>query len=187
VRGVAAIGLTDRASLYWTARASLVASRADLDTFDATFDAWFRSLRLDDGDELSFEFDLPPDPRRSSRGEDASPTSRACRPPRPGTTADEDDWPTEGEDSALRLVASAVEILRSKSFAYLNEEERQRVAKLIRELRVHVRSSAPVGCARPTKARRSMSAGRSGDHYARRASRSTARGVPAGRGPARSC
>ena len=53
VRGVAAIGLTDRASLYWTARASLVASRADLDTFDATFDAWFRSLRLLVHDRLS--------------------------------------------------------------------------------------------------------------------------------------
>ena len=71
VRGVAAIGLTDRTSLYWTARASLVASRADLDTFDATFDAWFRSLRLDDGDELSFEFDLPPDPEALEPGEDA--------------------------------------------------------------------------------------------------------------------
>ena len=42
-----------------------------------------------------------------------------------------EDEPEEGEDSALRLVASAVEILRSKSFAYLNEDERQRVAKLI--------------------------------------------------------
>src|SRR6185436_19508114 len=71
VRGVAAIGLTDRASLYWTARASLVASRADLDTFDATFDAWFRSLRLDDGDEVSFDFDPPPDPEALEPGEDA--------------------------------------------------------------------------------------------------------------------
>ena len=36
------------------------------------------------------------------------------------------------------MVASAVEILRTKSFAYLSEEERQRVARLIRELTIHV-------------------------------------------------
>ena len=138
VRGVAAIGLTDRTSLYWTARASLVASRADLDTFDATFDAWFRSLRLDDGDELSFEFDLPPDPEALEPGEDALADVEGVSTAATWHHADEDDEPAEGEDSALRLVASAVEILRSKSFAYLNEEERQRVAKLIRELRVHV-------------------------------------------------
>jgi len=45
---------------------------------------------------------------------------------------------SDGDEAALRLVASAVEILRNKSFAYLSEEERQRVAKLIRALTVHV-------------------------------------------------
>ena len=53
VRGVAAIGLVDRTSLYWTARATMVASRTDLDTFDAAFDAWFRTLRLDEEPGLS--------------------------------------------------------------------------------------------------------------------------------------
>jgi uncharacterized protein with von Willebrand factor type A (vWA) domain len=138
VRGVAAIGLTDRTSLYWTARSTMVASRADLDTFDATFDAWFRSLRLDEGDELSFEFDLPPDPEALEPGDDALADVEALSAAASWHHAEEDEEAAEGEDSALRLVASAVEILRSKSFAYLNEEERQRVAKLIRELRVHV-------------------------------------------------
>jgi hypothetical protein len=138
VRGVAAIGLTDRTSLYWTARSTMVASRADLDTFDATFEAWFRSLRLDEGDELSFEFDLPPDPEALEPGEDALAGVEGMSAAASWHHADEDEEAAEGEDSALRLVASAVEILRSKSFAYLNEEERQRVAKLIRELRVHV-------------------------------------------------
>ena len=80
-----------------------------------------------------------PTPRRSSPARTRSPTStdvstaatwqqrRRGRRGRP-----------RARTSALRLVASAVEVLRSKSFAYLNEEERQRVAKLIRELRVHV-------------------------------------------------
>ena len=138
VRGVAAIGLTDRTSLYWTARSTMVASRADLDTFDATFDAWFRSLRLDEGDELSFEFDLPPDPEALEPGDDTLADVEALSAAASWHHAEEDEEAAEGEDSALRLVASAVEILRSKSFAYLNEEERQRVAKLIRELRVHV-------------------------------------------------
>jgi uncharacterized protein with von Willebrand factor type A (vWA) domain len=138
VRGVAAIGLTDRTSLYWTARSTMVASRADLDTFDATFEAWFRSLRLDEGDDLSFEFDLPPDPEALEPGEGALPDVEGVSTASTWHHADEDAEPAEGEDPALRLVASAVEILRSKSFAYLNEEERQRVAKLIRELRVHV-------------------------------------------------
>jgi uncharacterized protein with von Willebrand factor type A (vWA) domain len=136
VRGVAAIGLTDRTSLYWTARSTMVASPANLDTFDATFEAWFRSLRLDKGDDLSFEFDLPPDPEALEPGEGALPEVAGVSTASTWNHADEDA--EEGEDPALRLVASAVEILRSKSFAYLNEEERQRVAKLIRELRVHV-------------------------------------------------
>jgi uncharacterized protein len=138
VRGVGAIGLTDRTSLYWTARSTMVASRADLDTFDATFDAWFRSLRLDEGDELSFEFDLPPDPEALEPGDDMVADVEGMSAASAWHHAEEDEQPEEGEDSALRLVASAVEILRSKSFAYLNDEERQRVAKLIRELRVRV-------------------------------------------------
>jgi uncharacterized protein with von Willebrand factor type A (vWA) domain len=138
VRGVAAIGLTDRTSLYWTARSTMVANRADLDTFEATFDAWFRSLRVDEGNELSFDLDLPPDPEALEPGDDALADVEGMSAASTWHHADEDEEPAEGEDAALRLVASAVEILRSKSFAYLNEEERQRVAKLIRELRVHV-------------------------------------------------
>jgi len=138
VRGVAAIGLTDRTSLYWTARSTMVASRADLDTFDATFETWFRSLRLDEGDDLSFEFDLPPDPEALEPGDGSLPDVEGVSTMSTWHQADEDGEPEEGEDPALRLIASAVEILRSKSFAYLNEDERQRVAKLIRELRVHV-------------------------------------------------
>ena len=138
VRGVAAIGLVDRTSLYWTARATMVASRTDLDTFDAAFDAWFRTLRLDEEPELSFEFDLPPDPEALEPGDDLLADVAGVSTAATWHHAGEDEEPAEDEESAMRLVASAVEVLRSKSFAYLNEEERQRVAKLIRELRVHV-------------------------------------------------
>jgi uncharacterized protein with von Willebrand factor type A (vWA) domain len=134
VRGVEAIGLSDRTSLYWTARATMVASRADLDTFDEAFDSWFLTLRPDGESELSLEFDLPPDPEDLELGEGPAGDSSAISTvvgPQQG-----DGEPAEGDETALRLVASAVEILRTKSFAYLTEDERQRVARLIRELTI---------------------------------------------------
>jgi uncharacterized protein with von Willebrand factor type A (vWA) domain len=135
VRGVEAIGLTDRASLYWTARATLVASRGDLELFDEAFDTWFRTLRLDGEPERSLEYDLPPDPEDveldgGAPGE-ALGMATALDGQTPGTESTDDE-------AALRMVASAVEILRQKSFAYLSEDERQRVARLIRELTIHV-------------------------------------------------
>jgi len=136
VRGVEAIGLADRTSLYWTARATMVASRADVDTFDEAFEAWFRTLRLDGEPELSLEIDLPPDPEDTEPGD--GPAGDPLGIP---TTVDRQPAGVEssdGDEAALRLVASAVEILRTKSFAYLSEEERQRVAKLIRALNIHV-------------------------------------------------
>ena len=137
VQGVSALGLADRDSLYWTGRSTMVASRADIETFDGVFDTWFRSLRTEAEPELSLEFNLPPDPEDFEFGDEPAPDSA------PGVQtaaswqhAGEDDEPAEGDEAALRLVASAVEILRSKSFAYLSEEERQRVAKMIRQLTV---------------------------------------------------
>ncbi len=136
VRGVEAIGLTDRDSLYWTARATLVASRADLETFDETFETWFRKLRPDGEPELSLQAELPPDPEDLEGGDALAGEGLGI-----STTVDRDApgvETTEGDENALRMVASAVEILRTKSFAYLSEEERQRVARLIRELTIHV-------------------------------------------------
>ena len=135
VRGVEAIGLTDRTSLYWTARATMVASRADLDLFDDVFESWFRTLRPDEEPELSLEFDLPPDPEDLELGEGLGSDAPGIAIP---VERDESGVPSTDDEAALRLVASAVEILRTKSFAYLSEEERQRVAKLIRELTIHV-------------------------------------------------
>ena len=137
VRGVSALGLTDRDSLYWAGRATLVASRADLETFDVTFDAWFRALRQEP--ELSLEFNLPPDPEDFAFGEEPAPDGAdGVSTAASWHHAGEDDEPAEGDEAALRLVASAIEILRTKSFAYLTDEERQRVAKLIRSLTVQV-------------------------------------------------
>jgi uncharacterized protein with von Willebrand factor type A (vWA) domain len=139
VRGVASLGLTDRDSLYWAGRTTLVASRADLGTFDEAFDAWYGSLGDVGEPPLTLEFDLPVDPEDIEFGDEPGTGSE------PGLSsastwqhADDDEEPAEGEESTLRLIASAVEILRTKSFAYLTEDERRRVARLIRELTIQV-------------------------------------------------
>jgi uncharacterized protein with von Willebrand factor type A (vWA) domain len=62
---------------------------------------------------------------------------------RTGTTAaewhalgEEDEEPAPGDEAAIRIVASPVEILRAKSFADLTEDERAEVGRLIRALAV---------------------------------------------------
>ena len=135
VRAVGALGLADRDSLYWAGRVSLVASRADLEAYDLAFDAWYRSL----GREPPIAVDLSdalPDPEVPPWG-DADETAAG-----PGRTAGSwhaaraDEEPEAGEESAIRIVASAVEVLRAKSFADLTDDERRRVARMIHDLTV---------------------------------------------------
>jgi uncharacterized protein with von Willebrand factor type A (vWA) domain len=139
-RSVAALGLTDRASLYWAGRASLVARHDDIEVFDDVFDEWYRSFGVGDGPRIELTI-----PTASARGgapewgeqpEDLEVTV--------GTTSaswrgldDEDEEPEPGDEAAIRIVASAVEVLREKSFAELSDEERTRVAHLIRRLVVN--------------------------------------------------
>ncbi|MEX0984763.1 MAG: VWA domain-containing protein [Actinomycetota bacterium] len=138
-RAVAALGLTDRDSLYWAGRTTLVASRPDLDAFDEAFEAWYRSLAEIPGEpELSIELDLPagvmPDWDEVPEGMDIHTGQTASSWRGAG-----DEEPEEGEDeSAIRIVASAVEVLRQKSFAHLDDDERARMAALIRNLTIAV-------------------------------------------------
>jgi uncharacterized protein len=136
-RAVGALGLAGRDELYWAGRVSLVGRREDLEAYDEAFDAWYRSLGagepamridLDLVSTAEVEWDEPPpDPEVP-----LSSVAAAWR------SAEEDEEPEPGEETALRLVASAVEVLRTKSFADLTEEERVRVARLIRDLTVRV-------------------------------------------------
>jgi uncharacterized protein with von Willebrand factor type A (vWA) domain len=138
-RAVAALGLTDRESLYWSGKTTLVASKTDLETYDEAFDAWYRSLATPEGEpELSIELDVPagvlPDMDELADGMDVQQGQTASSWRSAG-----DEKPEEGEDeSAIRIVASAVEVLRQKSFAHLDETERQRMAMLIRNLTIAV-------------------------------------------------
>jgi uncharacterized protein with von Willebrand factor type A (vWA) domain len=135
-RCTAALRPLDRDDLYWAARASLISRPDDVESFDLVFDRYFGG-----GPEgwpiLSIESAQAP----------AASTERV---PSPDVVLDEGEiaaqWRSAGDaeelegETAIRIVASAVEVLREKSFAELSEEERLRVGRLIRRLSV----TAPV-------------------------------------------
>jgi len=133
-RGAAALSPLDRDDLYWAARASLISRPEDVEAFDLAFDEYFRTVV---GLPPIARMVLPKTPVPSSGGEPGGDVVieeglvaaqwRAAGP----------DEEPEGE-AAIRIVASAVEVLRDKSFADLSEEERLRVAHLIRRLAVTV-------------------------------------------------
>lgn len=140
-RAVAALGLTDRESLYWAGRSTLVAHPGGFPTYDEVFEAWYRSLGPDPAAELSVELDLPvPAPEELGPPDDAPSDAIAHSTAASWGEAEDDDEVVDGEDSSLRLVASAAETLRAKSFAELTDEERERVARLIRRLTIAVPS-----------------------------------------------
>ncbi len=135
VRSVAALGLTDRASLYWAGRASMVASRADIETYDDAFDEWYRGLGATEP-ELSIELNLPGEEHTMTLAEAADATvESSLQVASSWRGAEEGDEVEDGEGSTLRLVASVVEVLRAKSFASMDDDERARVAVLIRRLK----------------------------------------------------
>jgi uncharacterized protein with von Willebrand factor type A (vWA) domain len=137
VRAVAALGLTDRLSLYWAGRVSMIGRKEDLVAYDLAFEDWYRSLRsrLDPDTELE---DFPSLGRPGLPGEAPDDLEVQVRRAASEWHAldDDDEPPAPGDESAIRIVASAVEVLRSKSFADLSEEERQEVGRLIRALAI---------------------------------------------------
>jgi hypothetical protein len=104
-----------------------------VEAFDAAFEAWFR-------EGIRIELDLPGVDAAGAFEPDAEAgdlevvedhvVAREWHDMEEGDEA-------EGEAS-IRIVASAMEVLREKSFAELTEEERRRVAHLIRRLAVQV-------------------------------------------------
>jgi len=133
-RSAAALGALDRAGLYWAGRASLISRPEDAQAFDAAFEEWFREgirIELDLGRQVpgaGIERDL--EELQGLTVEEDRVVAKEWH------GLDESEEP-EGE-AAIRIVASAVELLREKSFADLSEEERRRVARVIRRLAVAV-------------------------------------------------
>jgi len=137
VRAVAALGLTDRLSLYWAGRVSMIGRKEDLAAYDLAFEDWYRSLRSTE--DLKIELDLPSLARQGIDWGDQPDDLEV----RTGLTAaewhgltEDDDAPEAGDETAIRIVASAIEVLRSKSFADLSDEEREEVGLLIRQLAI---------------------------------------------------
>jgi uncharacterized protein with von Willebrand factor type A (vWA) domain len=121
-RGAAALGALDRTDLYWAARSSLISRPDDVEVFDAAFDEWFR-----EGIRVELDLAVPPSEVEAESHEEVE-----------GLVVEEDrivakEWYRldEGEDAEG-------EVLREKSFADLTEEERHRVALMIRRLAVRV-------------------------------------------------
>ncbi|HYF11841.1 MAG TPA: VWA domain-containing protein [Actinomycetota bacterium] len=137
-RGAVALGALDRTDLYWAARSSLISRPEDVDAFDEAFAAWFR-------DGIRIELDLP----ASAPSNPDPPDTPTRADPLTSLLAEEDrvvaeEWHAIGDDeeiegeASIRLVASAVEVLRERSFADLTDEERARVNRMIRRLAVEV-------------------------------------------------
>jgi uncharacterized protein with von Willebrand factor type A (vWA) domain len=131
-RSAGALGLRTRDDLYWAGRASLISRPEDVETFDATFDDWF-------GTGIHLDLGLPPpgvdglDELEKALSEHAVDDHVVAREWHEA----EEQAETEGAAS-IRIVASAAEMLRDKSFADLTDEERERMARMIRKLAIRL-------------------------------------------------
>lgn len=128
-RAVAALAPTDRTSLYWAGRATLISRPEDVELFDAAFARHFGRSEIDE--TLSSLFDWldrthAPAGETTIEGEDA------------GALAGFAEAEEVSGEASTRLVASGSEMLRDKSFDALTEEERNHAALLIRHLRLNV-------------------------------------------------
>lgn len=125
-RAAAVLDPIDREDLRLAARATLVSRREDFAALDAAFDAYFGGEPAEAGAAVA-EGQAGSSPKTTPADQDVrvGPVAARWRP-----TADQD---TEGE-GALRIVASDVEVLRSKSFESLTEEEHSAIARQIRVL-----------------------------------------------------
>jgi uncharacterized protein with von Willebrand factor type A (vWA) domain len=112
----------------------MIARHEDLDAYDVAFEQWYRSLGSGDS-ELTIEL-----PSEIDAGEDAAEseaqTEQAVASWEP--LGEGDEQPEPGDETTIRIVASAVEVLKQKSFGELTPEERARVARMIRELTLRV-------------------------------------------------
>jgi uncharacterized protein with von Willebrand factor type A (vWA) domain len=131
-RSAAALGALDRTDLYWAGRASLISRPEDAEAFDAAFEEWFREGVPLEG--LAAPAEPGAGERRELESIEGLLVDEERIVAREWHELEEEQEP-EGE-AAIRIVASAVEVLREKAFSDLTDEERQRVALLIRRLAV---------------------------------------------------
>jgi uncharacterized protein with von Willebrand factor type A (vWA) domain len=127
----------DREAVYWSARSALLSRREDVEVFDVAFERYFGSPTVSSapeprhrrplGEPTPFD-DAPDDPAARDGAASDEPSIR-------GRGAEDD-----GAGGAAGLVASGTEVLRAKSFAEMDDEERRLAARLIRELALRMPS-----------------------------------------------
>jgi uncharacterized protein with von Willebrand factor type A (vWA) domain len=137
-RAVAALRLTDRESLYWAGRTTMIGRKEDFASYDEAFADWYRGLT--DQGELRIELTLPAAgaERHVDWGEQPDELEVTVGGIAAQWRAAGEDEPESDEETSIRIVASAVEVLREKSFPDLTDDERARVAAMIRRLVVSV-------------------------------------------------
>jgi uncharacterized protein with von Willebrand factor type A (vWA) domain len=122
-RSAAVLAPLDRDTLYWTGRSSLIAHPDHVIIYDQVFENYFKSkLR----ERLSSMFSGVP-PTRPTEIELKAETSNLSDDTETGGAADD-------EIEIMRLIASGAEVLKTKSFEQLTDDERRRADRLIRQL-----------------------------------------------------
>ncbi|HEY9496554.1 MAG TPA: hypothetical protein VIR15_17005, partial [Intrasporangium sp.] len=110
---VTEVGLAERRQVYWTGRATLTSSPADVERYDQVFTSWFNA-------------DQPKQTRRVER--EVPPAAQA------GLEDAESGSGEEPSEDMVQARASGQEILRHRDLATLSIEERQALARLFGRL-----------------------------------------------------
>ena len=109
---VAVVGLDDQRATYWAGRATLCAGPDVLDRYDQVFTAWFLTQDVAGG------------PR----------SAQEQRPPVTQAGLDAAGGDADGDDDALRAMASQTEVLRHRDIAEMSAAEKARLAGLFETL-----------------------------------------------------
>ena len=114
LEAVVTTGAGSRTHVYWSGRATLTSSPADIERYDSVFTAWFSGEPL------------------SGAGRPADPLSVARQAPL-GDDGGGDGGPSEEE--IVRAAASSQEVLRHRDVGSLSSAERRELAQLFARLR----------------------------------------------------
>lgn len=109
LQACAAVGMADRASVYWAGRATLTAGQADLEPYDRVFTDWFTGRGLSEGTAVD---QAHPTTLQAVLEEVAAD---------PGEAEQEEDLET------VRSQASSVEVLRHRDMAMLSPADQDRL------------------------------------------------------------
>ncbi len=130
-----AVGMADRASVYWSGRATLARHPEDIDVYDRAFAVFFDARTGSDADE--------PEPQSITIAIDAEEESG-------------DDAAADGANNepTIELRFSSAEVLRNKDFAQYDHDELEQAHALMSSLRLvgSPRSSLRLGPSKRTTA-----------------------------------